>query len=961
MKSRIFTLLICFGLIVVPFNSLCQNKLEDKQRIASLLGKYGLPITERNSLSTLLDKPEGIVQILNYLRSKKNYNATEMEVELPFLLLENDDFTKSLVGDKSNNNLVLNKYDSLFVDLSAVARKNNTFDIDKKAVFKNMGEVLFAELLINGGKSERFITLLIEIGEFGCNQHRRINSYQRVLSLVEGFLKGHRDTQFYIDANAKMAELYFNKDLITRFNRSFYEVHYSIMGNKNLQDLSNIHLLRELSYLYFKHPISHNIGDLSLRKTWPIIVFNFPKEFETVQLDQIYFTHFSTATLHNPVSYEESIKMLKENFEDDSMDGNRAKILLAKLYLKEGNVSALDNLYGDLIKLVTHDLHLRRDKYDFLTSYFLAKNESEKALDTINEFLGTLVKGNAMYRKEFIKRKIDILINSKDTELEELLEEEIYQLMYSFMNNSEIYPDYLRKAYTKIHAQGISEYAEILFKLDSVQTGENNTCRGDSYYYLYDYINELKGSIANSIPVEKLLKKAKNNSAFDRYIEASFADKERSKYISDLNLASNSQTFDSLSFKLNRENEELRLLLNQVIDTERKPFEIDSMLKGFTGPAVFLNMFDLNFKSLITDKYLIFAQCKLPEMNQTFLFAKIVEISKKDINPYQTIWNNFKLLENIGVEDILVSPDGELFKHNFNLTKTEDGSHLFEKYSIRYASSPKNFIEQNIEREKNENFVFFGNPTFNDEPSKLSKVGKDSGIEFNGTTEFELGRSGLKLLPYSEKEIVEIAKILKSNKFSSKQYLNESANEESIKAIIKPRVLHIATHGYFIDSISLETESKSILGFEVGLFKSQPLFRSGLLLASAGTHLRNNGVTLPVQNDGILTAYEVMNIDLKNTELVVLSACETGLGEIENAEGVYGLQRSFKIAGAGSILMSMSKVPDEATQVLMSKFYTNWIDLGLSKSESLKKAQLDMITSERFSDPINWSSFVLME
>jgi CHAT domain-containing protein len=111
--------------------------------------------------------------------------------------------------------------------------------------------------------------------------------------------------------------------------------------------------------------------------------------------------------------------------------------------------------------------------------------------------------------------------------------------------------------------------------------------------------------------------------------------------------------------------------------------------------------------------------------------------------------------------------------------------------------------------------------------------------------------------------------------------------------------------------------------------------------------------------DGILTAYEISQMDLSSTELVVLSACETGLGDIKGSEGVYGLQRAFKIAGAKHILMSLWQVPDQQTARLMSLFYKNWLSEKIPVADALRAAQNAL--RERGYDPFYWAGFVLVE
>ena len=205
----------------------------------------------------------------------------------------------------------------------------------------------------------------------------------------------------------------------------------------------------------------------------------------------------------------------------------------------------------------------------------------------------------------------------------------------------------------------------------------------------------------------------------------------------------------------------------------------------------------------------------------------------------------------------------------------------------------------------------------------------------------------------TQTEIAEIKDILSVNHWQALDYTDESATEKALKSVIYPRLLHIATHGYFVDE--QETSATFKVGSATEYARQNPLLRSGLLLTGASNFIQND-FRIDDEN-GILTAYEAANLNLDNTDLVILSACETGKGEVQNGEGVYGLQRAFQTAGAKSIIMSLWKVDDKATQELMTNFYTNWT-AGNSKSEAFKRAQLSL--KEKYPNPYYWGAFVMM-
>jgi CHAT domain-containing protein len=214
----------------------------------------------------------------------------------------------------------------------------------------------------------------------------------------------------------------------------------------------------------------------------------------------------------------------------------------------------------------------------------------------------------------------------------------------------------------------------------------------------------------------------------------------------------------------------------------------------------------------------------------------------------------------------------------------------------------------------------------------------------------------------SEKEINLIEKFSVEKNYTVTAKKGTVANEESFKALngeASPSLLHVATHGFFFPDPSTKEKKatkESTTGGSVFKFSENPLFRSGLLFAGA-----NNawvGKPLPAIDDGILTAYEVSDLYLPNTKLIVLSACETGLGDIQGSEGVYGLQRAFKMAGVQNLIMSLWKVPDVETAEFMEIFYSNLFEKK-SIDDAFNIAQTHMKNKYR-TEPYKWAAWILV-
>ena len=212
-------------------------------------------------------------------------------------------------------------------------------------------------------------------------------------------------------------------------------------------------------------------------------------------------------------------------------------------------------------------------------------------------------------------------------------------------------------------------------------------------------------------------------------------------------------------------------------------------------------------------------------------------------------------------------------------------------------------------------------------------------------------------LPGTKNEIENIEKVLTSRKKPNTMLVGPKAHEQAFKQLSgsSPSVLHIATHGFFFENKKSKPRGLDISAFTAS---EDPMLRSGLILSGAN-YAWKHGSNPYETEDGILTALEISHMDLTKTDVVVLSACETGLGDIEGSEGVYGLQRAFKMAGVDVIIMSLWEVPDAETAEFMSLLYTTW-----AKNKSLRhafnQAQKEMRTTYS-SEPLKWAAFVMLE
>ena len=279
--------------------------------------------------------------------------------------------------------------------------------------------------------------------------------------------------------------------------------------------------------------------------------------------------------------------------------------------------------------------------------------------------------------------------------------------------------------------------------------------------------------------------------------------------------------------------------------------------------------------------------------------------------------------------NVFLSTDGALNLLPFAALVDEKDHFVVETYRMSYLTSGRDLLRlQAYDRSVGGARVALANPNFDRSQSSAQKQGAQSNTAHQGQRSTDLVGQDFQELPGTAKEAQALKKILPRLVLLT----GSQATESAIKQLKRPAVLHVATHGFFLPNQSSERSNS------MGFSRENPLLRSGLVLA--GANQRQGGAG----EDGILTALEASGLDLWGTRIVVLSACETGVGDVRNGDGVYGLRRALVLAGAESQVISLWKVDDEAAKDLMVEYYKK-LQRGIGRTEALRQVQLSMLTS----------------
>ncbi len=303
---------------------------------------------------------------------------------------------------------------------------------------------------------------------------------------------------------------------------------------------------------------------------------------------------------------------------------------------------------------------------------------------------------------------------------------------------------------------------------------------------------------------------------------------------------------------------------------------------------------------------------------------------------------------------LLISPDGQLSLMPFEALADRQGQYAIERYSITYLSTGRDLIRMQTTAPSKSNSIVIADPLFG-EPNtgQIASVRPyPKSRRRSITTAADLSTVYFAPLDGTAQEAHAIQSLFPD----ATSLTGTRATVAALKQLEAPRILHIATHGFFLEdrrlgsAPPLDKMAGPARGIQTNLDLENPLLRAGL--AFAGANLNRTG-----KDNGVLTALEASNLNLWGTKLVTLSACDTGIGEVRDREGVYGLRRSFVLAGAETLVMSLWPVSDYVTREMMIAYYTA-LKNGLGRGEALRQAELSMMKRKGRRHPFYWASFI---
>ena len=667
----------------------------------------------------------------------------------------------------------------------------------------------------------------------------------------------------------------------------------------------------------------------------------------------------------------EAMEIIRKNQGIDNSDYARALNNLAYYYSDLGN-------YTEAVRIATEAMEILKNHQNYKPHYYAA---SLNNLAFFNSHLGNYVEAVTLETKAMDIREKTLGINHPEyaKSLSNLacynrnLENYSEALKYALLS-LKIKSDNIIRSFSALSSQRRSLYWDRIKNNFNKELYELCLKVSDPLLIssLYDKSALLaKGILLNTeIEMKKLIEESRDMSLVEKYqriqINYEIFNKQNNLPISERNIDT-----DSLNQVIQKQEDDLisksKVYGDYMRNLRLSWKDVQKALEKKDIAIEFLD-FPIGEDSIMYIALTLKRGYKNPQMTPLFELRQLKKIQK---NKYYRSPELAKLIW--GPLDVYFSPSGELHRLGIEYLPTSEKEYIFDKYQMHRLSSTRQIVldRKPLSRKK---AVLYGGIDYNASKDTISSVKRSSkGIQipFVGCIQVDSlsVRGSREYLEGTKIEADNISTDLKKHRWRCDYYTGVNGTEESFKIMSgkSPSLLHVATHGFYMTETDVNKEreiafheSKRSTDKHHVIREDKPMTRSGLLLAGCNHTL--NHETIPEDSeDGILTAQEIASLDLRGLDLVVLSACETGLGDISSGEGVFGLQRGFKKAGANTIIMSLWKVSDNATESLMTYFYHYFLN-GMTKYNAFSAARekLRKECPPRQNKP-DWAAFIMLD
>ena len=890
-----------------------------------------------NTLALIYD------HIGNYLQAEQIYNNLLLVIKkeygdehpLYITCLNNLTVLYTNKEDYSNAELIHKKI--LAIHQKELGREHPLYIIS----LNNLAEVYF--YMRNYMEAERLYKESLDITRkiFGVNHPKYANNLEDLANIYR-HLGNYDLAESYIKRSLEIKEYVFGKESI-EYSHALYSM---LLLHMNKNEYWNAErLCRELMYFYntinsHEDPLFLNILDIYGA------ILKFQKNYLGAE---IYFKNI--------------LKSKKEKYGENSIQYSMSLNDLASLYLDMGLYNYSEQYYLKSIEILKNKKDIKRE--------FIPISNLAALYELKQDFFNA---------EKFNIKSANIIRNNIKTNFQYLSEKE-RQLYWNTQSHyfNIYYPSFCYSYYPQ--KKSISEFAynnAILTKglLLNASTQVQNAILNSGNQTLIDQWNELCGLRQQIVFLQ--------NKTLEEQENAGIAALEERANELDKQLTASSSEFKQGKEIWNIEwNDVKKKLKSNEVAIEFISF--DYYHKGeFTDSTLYCALLLRNnsqYPEMITlfeEKELsVFANKTIDgKVASNLIYSFFVNEEDGDTTGYgmklsQLVWS--KILPKIKEgETVYFSPSGLFHQLAIESLPYDENRRMSDVYNLVRLSSTREIVLNKNNTNQYSTATLYGGIHYDTSTKDLlaesSNYSQETLLASRGVENDTLDRGSVNYLPGTKQEAEKINKMLVDNNITAQLYTMSQANEESFKNLSNKHqnIIHIGTHGFaWTDSVAKKkdyfAERMQMIG-EDQQYRGpiiDPLNRCGLLFAGANIALQGKSRELPegVQ-DGILTAKEISLLDLRDCDLVVLSACETAKGDV-TSEGVFGLQRAFKMAGVQTIIMSLWKVNDEATQMLMTKFYNNWIVKKQEKREAFNNAQ--NAVRMKYAEPVYWAGFVMLD